>query len=53
MYKGCENCSNCIYEKGQEDYDQYCLKGIDINTIPDQEDDLNYKCPKWRKEKDD
>lgn len=51
MYKGCENCGNCIYEKNPEDYDEYCLKRIDMNTVPTEKENPNYKCPKWKKEK--
>jgi hypothetical protein len=52
IYKGCENCGNYIYEKGWEDNNEYCLKGIDLNTIPTEKADPNYKCIKWKREID-
>lgn len=49
MYRGCENCANNIYERGWEDYSQYCLKRIDMDNIPEKEENPNYKCEKWKK----
>lgn len=52
MYKGCENCGNYYYHKGPEDIDEGCLKYVDINIVPEKEENKDYKCPNWKKIKD-
>ena len=47
MVNNCFVCSKCIYEIGIEDNDLYCLDGIDLNTIP--EDDEHFVCPNYAK----
>jgi hypothetical protein len=47
MAKTCFDCSKCIYEIGLEDNDQYCLDGIDLNSIPDDEE--HFECPNYEK----
>ena len=47
MPKDCSTCKKYCYEFGTEDNDEYCSSGIDINTIP--EDDDNFECSNYEK----
>jgi hypothetical protein len=48
MAKDCSTCSKYRWEYGMEDHDEYCLDGIDLNSIS--EDDEHFECPNWRKD---
>ena len=41
--KDCRDCAKYKYEYGMEDNDEYCMDGIDLNSIP--EDDTHFSCP--------
>lgn len=47
MPKDCSTCKKYCYEFGMEDNDEYCSDGIDLNTIP--EDDDNFECSNYEK----
>ncbi len=47
MAKECSTCTHYIYEYGMEDNDEYCNKGIDINTIPEPEEDPCFVCKEY------
>lgn len=43
--KDCSTCRKYYYEYGIEDNDEYCKDGIDLNSIP--EDDDDFECPNY------